>query len=56
MKRAFVTLIAAAALIGAAVSAYGGDQGDPDQNCDGSTYEMVVPKSSQPKTGASARK
>jgi len=36
-----IAFIATAALIGAAVSAYGGDQGDPDQSCDGSTYEMV---------------
>jgi len=33
--------IAAAALVGAAVFAFAGDQGDPDQSCDGSTYEMV---------------
>jgi uncharacterized protein YecT (DUF1311 family) len=33
--------IAAAVLIGAAAVAYAGDQGDPDQSCDGSTYEMV---------------
>jgi uncharacterized protein YecT (DUF1311 family) len=36
-----IAAIATAALIGAAVSAYGGDQGNPDENCDGSTYEMV---------------
>ncbi|MFA6264621.1 MAG: lysozyme inhibitor LprI family protein [Pseudolabrys sp.] len=36
-----IAIVAAAALIGAAVSAYGGDQGDPDKGCDGSTYEMV---------------
>ena len=39
--RPSVAFIAAAALIGAAVSAYAGDQGDPDRGCDGSTYEMV---------------
>jgi uncharacterized protein YecT (DUF1311 family) len=33
--------IAAAALIGAAAFAFAGDQGDPEQNCDGSTYEIV---------------
>ena len=33
--------IAAAVLIGAAAFAYAGDQGDPDQSCDGSTYEIV---------------
>jgi uncharacterized protein YecT (DUF1311 family) len=36
-----IVSIAAAVLIGAAVFAYAGDQGDPDQSCDGSTYEMV---------------
>jgi uncharacterized protein YecT (DUF1311 family) len=36
-----IAAFAAAALVGAAVSAYAGDQGDPDQGCDGSTYEMV---------------
>ena len=33
--------ITAAALIGAAVFAWAGDQGDPEQTCDGSTYEIV---------------
>jgi len=55
MKRAFVTLIATAALIGAAVPAYGGDQGDPDQSCDGSTYEMVAPKRSNARALTNAR-
>jgi uncharacterized protein YecT (DUF1311 family) len=36
-----IVSIAAAVLIGAAAFAYAGDQGDPDQGCDGSTYEMV---------------
>jgi len=36
-----IVILSAAALIGAAVSAHAGDQGDPDQGCDGSTYEMV---------------
>jgi len=36
-----VATIATAALIGAAVSASAGDQGDPEQGCDGSTYEIV---------------
>lgn len=36
-----IASIAAAVLIGAAAFAYAGDQGDPDQGCDGSTYEMV---------------
>lgn len=39
--RVAITIVATAALIGAAVSAYAGDQGDPDKGCDGSTYEMV---------------
>ena len=39
--RAIVALITAAALIGAAAFAFAGDPGDPDANCDGSTYEMV---------------
>lgn len=36
-----IAAVAAAALVGAAVSACAGDQADPDQSCDGSTYEMV---------------
>jgi uncharacterized protein YecT (DUF1311 family) len=36
-----IAAVAAAALVGAAVFAYAGDQGDPEQSCDGSTYEMV---------------
>jgi uncharacterized protein YecT (DUF1311 family) len=36
-----IATVAAAALIGAAVSAYAGDPGDPEATCDGSTYEMV---------------
>jgi uncharacterized protein YecT (DUF1311 family) len=36
-----ITTITAAALIGAAVSAFAGDPGDPETICDGSTYEMV---------------
>ena len=39
--RARIAIIAAAALIGAAAFALAGEQGDPEQNCDGSTYEMV---------------
>jgi len=39
--RVRIALIAAAALIGAAAFAFAGDQGEPDQPCDGSTYEMV---------------
>jgi len=33
--------VAAAVLIGAAAFAFAGDQGEPDQSCDGSTYEIV---------------
>jgi uncharacterized protein YecT (DUF1311 family) len=36
-----IATITAAALIGAAVSAFAGEPGDPDAACDGSTYEMV---------------
>jgi uncharacterized protein YecT (DUF1311 family) len=36
-----IVSIAAAVLIGAAAFAYASDQGDPDQSCNGSTYEMV---------------
>jgi hypothetical protein len=36
-----IVSIAAAVLIGAAAFAYAGDQGDFDQGCDGSPYEMV---------------
>ena len=36
-----IAAVAAAALVGAAVFAHAGDQGDPEQSCDGSTYEMV---------------
>ena len=36
-----IAAIAAAALIGAAVSVHAGDPGDPEATCDGSTYEMV---------------
>jgi uncharacterized protein YecT (DUF1311 family) len=39
--RALISIAAAAALIGAVVSSYAGDQGDPDKSCDGSTAEMV---------------
>jgi uncharacterized protein YecT (DUF1311 family) len=36
-----IATITTAALIGAAVSAFAGDPGDPEATCDGSTYEMV---------------
>ena len=41
MERAFIITVAAAALLGAAVSASAGDQGDPGQDCGVSTPEMV---------------
>jgi uncharacterized protein YecT (DUF1311 family) len=36
-----IVVSSTAVLIGAAVFAWAGDQGDPEQNCDGSTYEIV---------------
>jgi uncharacterized protein YecT (DUF1311 family) len=36
-----LAIVTAAALIGAAVSAYAAEQGETEQGCDGSTYEMV---------------
>ncbi len=36
-----IAIVTAAALIGAAVSASAGDQGEPEQECGISTYEMV---------------
>lgn len=39
--RSIRTLVAAAALIGAAVSAFAAEPGDAEKGCDGSTYEMV---------------
>ena len=36
-----IAFIAAAASLGAAAFAFAGDQGDPEQHCDGSTYEIV---------------
>jgi uncharacterized protein YecT (DUF1311 family) len=36
-----IVLMAAAVLIGAAAFAFAGDQGEPDQACDGGTYQMV---------------
>jgi uncharacterized protein YecT (DUF1311 family) len=39
LRRIFIA--STAALIGAAVFAWAGDQGDPEQTCDGSTYEIV---------------
>lgn len=39
--RARIAIISAAALIGAAAFALAGEQGEPEQRCDGSTYEIV---------------
>jgi uncharacterized protein YecT (DUF1311 family) len=39
LGRIFVS--STAVLIGAAVFAWAGDQGEPEQTCDGSTYEIV---------------
>ena len=36
-----IVVSSTAVLIGAAVFACAGDQGDPEQSCDGSTYEIV---------------
>jgi uncharacterized protein YecT (DUF1311 family) len=36
-----VAAITAATLVGAAVSASAGDQSEPEQHCDGNTYEIV---------------
>ena len=37
-----IAIITAAALLGAAAFAFAGDQGEPEQGCDGGTPEMVV--------------
>jgi uncharacterized protein YecT (DUF1311 family) len=39
--RALAAIIATAALIGAGAFAFAGELGDPNRECDGSTYEMV---------------
>ena len=39
--RVRVAILTAAALIGAAAFAFAGDQGDSENSCDGSTYEMA---------------
>ena len=36
-----IAIITAAALLGAAAFAFAGDQGEPEQGCDGGTPEMV---------------
>jgi uncharacterized protein YecT (DUF1311 family) len=40
--RVRIAIITAAALLGAAAFAFAGDQGEPEQRCDGGTPEMVV--------------
>jgi uncharacterized protein YecT (DUF1311 family) len=39
--RILIAIVSAAALIGAAAFAFAGDQGEPEQECGVSTYEMV---------------
>jgi uncharacterized protein YecT (DUF1311 family) len=39
--RVRIAIITAAALLGAAAFAFAGDQGEPEQGCDGGTPEMV---------------
>jgi uncharacterized protein YecT (DUF1311 family) len=39
--RILFALVSAAALIGAAAFAFAGDQGEPEQRCNGSTFEIV---------------
>jgi uncharacterized protein YecT (DUF1311 family) len=39
--RLLFALVSAAALIGAAAFAFAGDQGEPEQRCNGSTFEIV---------------
>jgi uncharacterized protein YecT (DUF1311 family) len=39
--RILFVIVSAAALLGAAAFAFAGDQGEPEQHCDGSTPEIV---------------
>jgi hypothetical protein len=39
--RTRIAVTIAAALIGAAAFAFAGEQGEPEQHCDGSTFEIV---------------
>jgi uncharacterized protein YecT (DUF1311 family) len=39
--RIVFTFVSAAALIGAAAFAFAGDQSEPEQHCDGNTFEIV---------------
>jgi len=41
MKRSLKTSLSAAAMVALAAVAYAGDQGDPEQSCDGNTFQMV---------------
>jgi len=41
MIRALKLSIAAAAMVALASAAYAGDQGEPEQSCDGNTFQMV---------------
>ncbi len=41
MKRSLKTSLSAAAMVALAAVAHAGDQGDPEQSCDGNTFQMV---------------
>ena len=41
MKRALKLSIGVAAMVVLATAAHAGDQGDPEQSCDGNTFQMV---------------
>ncbi len=41
MKRGLKTSLSAAAMVALAAVAHAGDQGDPEQSCDGNTFQMV---------------
>jgi len=41
MKRALKLSIGVAAMVMLATAAHAGDQGDPEQSCDGNTFQMV---------------
>jgi uncharacterized protein YecT (DUF1311 family) len=40
--RIYIAIVSAAALTGVAAFAFAGEQGDPEQHCDGSTFEIVA--------------
>jgi len=41
MKRSLKASLGAAAMVALAAVAHAGDQGDPEQSCDGNTFQMV---------------